>query len=199
MSDTKVTLDLDTNRFFTANAENDKNTTLQLGVYKGTASWTVFANRQISLKMPLPRQGMSTMARLLRKIVKDPNGTSMAITMRKWDQATSKMVVQSTLSINKDEKGIIYLNVSAPGFSATRFNIRGSLSWTVDGEGNSDAANSADATLSLADVISTDIPQACILTNEKRLPQQGGGNGGGNRPAGGGNGGGSSGGGDMFF
>lgn len=187
----------DFSRMFSVNAEGDRETRMQIGVYKGNAQMAIFKGvgaPVVSVKLGQDMQMTGIIARLLREAIRMSPGTSDRMDITRWIQEESKSVPEQSLTIGRDEKGIIHITVSAPNFEAKKFPIR--LPFKVNIASKKDFADqSAMAAAVLSeDILLKAIPNAMVASNEKRDFK--GGQGGGNR--GGSGGGGYTGGGSGY-
>jgi len=169
----------DYNRMVSMTAENDKNTSLQIGVWNGNATVTVFANRNQVARLPLNRFGLVDLARQLRKILVGKPGDKYSWNFTKWDNETKKSHAIGSLVIGRDEKALIFFGVQAPGHAGMKFVLKTTMS--VDSSTPmSDVDKSDLAAETIIQQLTIDIPQAMVNTMFKRTDINGGRGGGSN-------------------
>jgi len=174
--------ELSFDRLFQCNAENDKSTNLQLGVYMGYASLTVFSNSKIIAKFPWHRSFLTLLRRGLSKIIDGKPGEKIHYPITKYDFENKKFTPLGSLFVGKDDKAIIFLGVAVPNHASMKFLLRTPMSFDLS-EPMSDAVRSEIAAATLVDQLALDFPLAMALTSFKREAgtQRTGGNTGGNR------------------
>lgn len=170
--------DLDFGRMATYNAEGDKNTTLQIGVYMGHPSINVWSNRSQVVRIPTPRSFLVLMKQLLRKAISGKPGDKNSVSFTKWDQETKKSTQLGVLYVGRDDKAVIYIGLQVQGHPPTKFPIKAPISFET-GEPMSDHQRSELGAETLIEQLTHDIPTAMALTNFKRtdMPNRSGGGG----------------------
>lgn len=164
--------ELDFSRMISFNAESDKNTTLQIGVYMGYASITVWSNRNQVVRIPTSRTLLVQMRKYFQKILSSKPSEKVSISFSRWDLDTKKSVSIGVVYIGRDDKSTIYIGIQAPGHSPMKFPIKSSLSFDTS-EPMSDVERSELETESLIERLTTDIPVAMVQTSYKRnMPQK---------------------------
>lgn len=131
MSNTQSIGDLDFNKLWTANADKDRNTSLQIGVYRGRASMAVFSGQGggPKVKLPLPRQHNILFRRLFEVIRKSGPDVKLTCPILEWDQTTKKMKTLATCTFGSDAANQPYIGISADGIEPTKFPIRSDIKW----------------------------------------------------------------------
>ena len=169
--------DLVFDRIVSITSENDKNTVLQIGVYQGNASATVWAsgNNRPLVKIGLPRATLTYLKEYLQKILISKPGERYGITFTKWDQETKKSNQLGTIYIGRDDKAIVCLAVQAVGVPPAKFPLKVSGGFDSS-DPMTDVHRSELAARTLIDQLSVDIPVAIQLTSVKRDIQRGGNN-----------------------
>lgn len=191
----------DFNSIVRFNADNDKNVSLQIGVYMGGPSFAVFSGNGGAPVKKIPFSNKMTWAAFpffLEKLKTASPDTKFELPHATWDREAKKRVPNATLVFGRDDKNLPYIGVTGPGMSPAKFLIRPGLDFDLSGLDV--VSQSAIALDSLINVFRLHIPLAVANTSFKRDFRgggQGGGNaygnrGGGNR-AGGGFGGGNGG------
>lgn len=156
--------ELDFSKLFSWTAENDKDTTAILGVYKGRTAITVFKNRSIVAKIPFDKFGQIYIIRYVKKIMAGGPDNNISHTVQKYDFDQKKIAQLGTIVIGRNDKRVVYMGISAPGFHDTRFLFRVSLAW---GSGDNEVEKSEVAVETFLNVIGQDLPNAIALTSEK--------------------------------
>lgn len=169
-----MALDIDTNNLMRMNAENDKNTSLQVNVFQGNPALTIFSSNKVALRIPLNSGSIAHLKLLTHKFMTMENDVKIPITIRKWDQNQSKLVTSTSLELGRTEKGTPYLSVSAPGFPPTKFFFRSDSKFIIEG-GLSDREKLNLGLVEFYEVLSIYLPIAATVTKTKRDFQKKGG------------------------
>lgn len=185
-----MALDIDTNNLMRMNAENDKNTSLQVNVFQGNAALTIFSSNKVALRIPLSTGAIAHLKLMTHKFLTMENDVKIPVTVRKWDQGQSKLVTSASLEFGRTDKGTPYLSVSAPGFQPTKFFFRSDSKFIIEA-GFSDRDKTNLGLIEFIEVLATYLPIAMVVTKAKRDFKNGGGNrqggggysGGGQKPA----------------
>lgn len=175
--------EFDFNKIISVNAEGDRATTLQIGVWGGNASLTVFSNKQIAAKFALHRDCITQMEDKLTEFLTAPPGAKVSIFFTKYDFDSKKSSNLGTMVIGKDDKQMFYFGVQAVGQPGMKFVLKSPPSFDL-ADPMTDQAKSLLAARSVINKLHLDIPMAITLTMHKR--EAGAGFGGGNRSAAGG-------------
>jgi hypothetical protein len=171
----------DYNRIVSVNAENDKNTTLQMGVWNGNATITVFSNRNQVARLPMSPFFLVDMARQVRKILVGKPGDKYSWNFTKWDNEAKKSHPVGSLAVGRDDRALIYLAVLVTGHPGMKFVMKTPISFDSSTP-MSDVERSELAAETLIQWLTFYMPQAIINTMYKRTDiggnRSGGGNGG---------------------
>jgi hypothetical protein len=173
--------DLNFDRSIQLNAENDKNTSMQIGVWNGNASLTVFSNRQVVVKVPMNRFFQVSLKQALDVLLSAGKpGDKRSWNFTKYDPDTKKSNPLASVFVGRDDKALFYVGITSPGHSPMKFPIR--LSMGMDtGTPMTEVERSELAAVTIAQQLHFDIPLQASLTNFKRTDMRGrdGGNAGG--------------------
>jgi hypothetical protein len=120
--------ELNFDRIVQYNADGDRTTTLQIGVYMGYASLTVFANRAVVAKFPLHRSFLTLLKKGLAQILAGKPGEKMRYAITKYDMENKKNIPTGDLFVGKDDKSIMFLGVSVPNHASMKFLMRPPMS-----------------------------------------------------------------------
>jgi hypothetical protein len=171
----------DYNRIVSVNAENDKNTSLQMGVWNGNATITVFSNRNQVARLPMNRFFLVDMTRQIRKLLIGKPGDKYSWGFTKWDNEAKKSHPVGSLVVGRDDKALIYLGVQVTGHPPMKFLLKTPISFDSSTP-MSEVDRSDLAAETLIQQLTVDIPQAIINTTYKRTDiggnRSGSGNGG---------------------
>ena len=159
--------ELSFDRIISINAENDKNTSLNMGVWQGNASLTVFANRAQAARIPMSRTFQVALASDLQKLLGGKPNDKNTFNFTKWDPDTKKSNPLGSVVVGRDDKAMIYIGVVSPGHSPMKFVLKSPISFDKS-EPMSDIQRSELATLTLIAQLTVDIPHAILLTSFKR-------------------------------
>jgi hypothetical protein len=172
--------ELNFDRIVNLNAESDKKTSLNIGVWKGNASLTIFADGRQAVRIPLNRHALVSLEEGLSGILAAAQpSTKTSWAFNKWDNETKKSSQLGAVYIGRDDKALLYVGIQAPGITSLKFPIKTPISFDKGENPLSDLHRSELGGRTLLKQLSTDIPFAILLTSEKRTDMRTGGNGGG--------------------
>ena len=126
--------ELDFNSLVRLTSESDKETTLQVGVWNGSTSLTVFkkGTKGAALKISAPLTGRLFLMELLSKVIANPNECQEKQKIHKWDMESKKADLQGTVIFGRNDKGLLYIGVSGPDFPGQRFSFRPGMLYGAD-------------------------------------------------------------------
>jgi len=182
VSNTQSFSDLNFDRLWSTNAERDKNTSIQIGVYRGNASIAIFSGTTggaPKVKIPLPKQFNILFREIFKMVRKGGPDTKITVPIQKWDPGTSKMVNTASVSFGLDAANIAYIGVVATGQPAAKFPIRTDLKWDIS---TLSEINSNQLALDMFLAAMDNVVHAVNLTSFKMDPSSRPGGSGGNRP-----------------
>ena len=162
---------------------------LTIAIYNGRLGFTIFGppGKPATWRESIGMDFAVLLEQLLKNVLAGQPGFKVPLIFQKFDPATKKNNVTSTLIIGKDEKQICYIEVQfqSNGSNRTvRFNLKSPGTITT-GESFNDAARSANRVRTLIYMINNILPVAGVLSDKKQERPAGGG-GGYNRGGGGG-------------
>ena len=133
MSNTQSIGDLDFNKLWTTNAEKDRETSLQIGVYRGRASMAIFSGKggAPKLKLTLPRQHNIIFREIFDVIRKSGPDQKHTCTFLDWDPVVKKMKPIATCTFGSDASNQPYIGITAEGMEPTKFPIRTDLKFDI--------------------------------------------------------------------
>lgn len=159
--------DLSFDRLFSANAENDKNTSLSLGVWQGNASISVFSNRAQVARLPVPRTFQVSLKKALQVLLTSKPTDKKSWNFSKWDPETKKSFSIGTFVIGRDDKAIFFIGIAAPDHPPMKFILKSPISFDTS-DPMTDVQRSELAVETLIEQLGFDIPMAVSLTSFKR-------------------------------
>lgn len=185
--------ELDFNKLVRLGADKDRESSLQLGVYRGMASIAIFQGQGApKVKIPLGnRMSAYVIPAYLKQLKENANPDfKVSLPITKFNPDTKKRDQVATVVFARDDKNVPFIGVSAPGINPVKFPIRVPLDFDLSQMTIVDQSKLAlDAFI---DVFTRHVPVAMALTSFKREfngnrggGNYGGGNAGGNQNAGG--------------
>lgn len=164
--------DLNYDRMVSCNADGDRGTTLQIGVYMGLASITVFSNKAIAAKFPLQRAVLVKVREILSQVLAGKPSERGSLQFHKYDFETKKQNPLGSLFIGRDDKALIYLGVQVPNHPHMKFLLRSPLGFDT-AEPMSELHRSELAARTVIEQLQYDFPIAILNTSFKReMPNQ---------------------------
>jgi hypothetical protein len=161
--------DYDHGRIININADGDRATTLSIGVFQGNASLVVFSNKQSVARFPLARAALTKIKMVLIELIPAPPGSKKSYPFTKYDMDTKKSIDLGSLTVGKDDKGLIYFGIQVPHHPAMKFILKSPLAFDSS-EPMSDMEKSILETHATIDKLTHDFPMALQLTSFKRDP-----------------------------
>jgi uncharacterized membrane protein YgcG len=179
----------DFGRLYSMPADREKDIRLNVAVWKGSVSLTIFTGqgKPYAVKLGSDMNMVGIIARQLRRAIQLSPDTHERMDINGYDPNEKKAFPEATLIFGRDDKGIVYLGVSGPSFEMKRFPIR--LPFKVSLPHMKDFAEQSGFATSILveDILLKAVPAALIASNEKRDFNKGSqSQGGGNRSGGGG-------------
>lgn len=161
--------ELDFNSLIRLTSESDRETTLQVGVWNGSTSFTVFkkGTKGTALKISAPLSGRLFLMELLNKVIANPNESQEKQKIHTWDKETKKTDLQGTVIFGRNDKGLLYMGVSGPNFPGQRFPFRPSMLYGAD-EQWTEVKKSEVAAKEFIKILELKVLMAECLTSFKR-------------------------------
>jgi hypothetical protein len=154
-------LELDFGKMYSWYAQDNKDISAVLGVFKGNASITVWNNKSIALRIPLgPFHQVYLRSNLEKAFRLGPDQKTVG-TFTKFDPKERKSSVVATVVFGRDSKNLLYIAMGAPGFQSTKFLFR--LPMSIDPPEN-EVEGSELAAKTFISVLSDRLPIAQSLS-----------------------------------
>lgn len=186
--------ELDYNKMLTLKAVDEKDVSLQIGVWGGLAQLTVWqGNGPFKWKMANGIDKLAPYITMLERAInlKPDQDISMNFMESKFDKSAGKSTrtLLGTMIVGRDEKNILYIGLSGTAFQKPlKFPIRGAFNTDISSFADAGEASTI-AAYGILNLFKFGIPAAMIATSYKREFKGNDNRGGGNRGGGGYNGG----------
>ena len=162
--------ELNFDRIISLNSDNEKGVSLQIGVYGGYASLTVWDENKKggpTARFPLNRAALVLLKEHLHKALSGAPKVQNSIPFSKWDRETRTSIQLGGIFVGRDEKALLYFGIQTPKNPPQKFPLRVPI--TVDsGESLTDVQRSELSARTVIDQLTTDIPVALMITSFKR-------------------------------
>jgi len=159
--------ELSYDRMININAEGDKNTSFNIGVWQGNVSLTVFSNRNNVVRIPMNRTFQVSLMHELQKLLTGKPGDKESWNFSKWDPETKKSVPVGAVVVGRDDKAMFYIGVQSSGHAPMKFLLKAPISFDMSSP-MSDVKRSELAAATIVEQLRIDIPHACMNTSFKR-------------------------------
>ncbi|CAA7617386.1 hypothetical protein [Magnetospirillum sp. SS-4] len=157
--------------FLRCSAENDKETTLIISVFAGRLFLNIF-KRGLDKpdRLHIARIGCLSLKDSLQNAINGQPGEKREHAFCRRDHGSKKEEWSGTLVIGKDDKHMIYLGLVTPNVQASKFviTVPSDMEMSISG---SDIDRSVLGARALIEQLSCDIPNAILLTTQKKESQ----------------------------
>jgi hypothetical protein len=161
---------LELNGIYKLYTERPNTDTLTIGCYNGIPSITVFAKgiEGPAFRLPLNNALIMAIKTVLKKIIEGGPNVRTSIQKNRWDSNAKRMESDGVLVFGKDEKNIIYIDVSGANLKTpVRFNFMMPKSVSVGSDNMDDATRSRlDATAFVEEFLDKQLPIAIIMSRD---------------------------------
>lgn len=159
----------DHNRLFNVNAEGNKDISLMLSVFGGSLSFSIFVKGEgRPHKLSLSSGGaMALFKRILKQAINGSPNCKETMIFNSWDAVSKKANQTGSLTVGRDDRNMIYIGVTMPALTATKFVIKTGLGVDLSTP-LSDIDKSVLAAEELVMKLETIVPTAMAITSFKR-------------------------------
>lgn len=150
----------------------DGKESLALSVYSGTVGLAVWGGQQGGplFKHTLNPDKRSLVKHHLRKAKEAQPETKFPMIIQKWDADNRKFIKEAVITIGKDEKQVVYIEISfksGDSGKTLRFDLKMSGGVSLGDEPMADSTKSIFKVNALLEWFEEMVPVACVLTGKK--------------------------------